>query len=194
LDVFPTTRREIIHGGILAAVGLAGCVTSRTGRPEPSPTANRSSSTTEPSTPTAESTPSPAGSCSAVGPPRPTTAETPPEPYPDRPSQLSTETVESFVRAYERSYQYNEQLAAHPDKIGRLNDLDVSILDATVESEGERFTAVVSGQRNFGIVETSDTPTTPTRTPLPIGHGPFEVSYALTDRAVSREGSVVECW
>jgi hypothetical protein len=137
------------------------------------------------------------GSCSATPPPAPTDAAAEPRSYPERPSDLTTGSVETFLQQYETAYQYNDALAANPDKIGRTNELTVYVSTVSVEPEDGRFTAEVSGQLQSDIVDPEPgtrTPATPTETPLPVGRGPFESSYEVTDRRLRRNGVVVECW
>ncbi|MDX1746366.1 MAG: hypothetical protein R3324_10550 [Halobacteriales archaeon] len=107
---------------------------------------------------------------------------------------LTSESVRSFVETYERTYRYNEMLAEYPEKIGRLNDVDVSILEVTVDTDDGTFTTNVSGQVNTGITTDGSDEGTPTQTPLPMGHLPFDVSYAVSERLVERKGVVYECW
>lgn len=134
-------------------------------------------------------------SCSASEPPRPTDATAEPRSYPERPTELTTDSVEAFVRAYERAYQYNAELADNPVKIGRTNEFTVSVHSITVTSNGGRFAAEVSGQLQWDILDSgAATPETPTETPLPMGHGPFEASYVVTARTLRRDGVVVDCW
>jgi hypothetical protein len=133
-------------------------------------------------------------SCSASAPPAPTDAAADPKPYPEKSNDLTRESVGSFVESYERAYQYNAMLAEYPEKIGRLNDVDVSINESTVTAEDGRFAVEVTGQTNTGITADSDDPATPTQTPLPIGHRPFDAAYTVAERFVRREGIVRECW
>lgn len=141
-------------------------------------------------------TATPTDTCSATAPPDPTDAATSPRSYPDRPPTLTTDTLTEFLGAYERAYRYNDALAADPNKIGRTNELTVRVRSVSVTSDPDQFTATVSGQLQWDIIDTEDTstPETPTETPLPMGHGPFEASYVVTDRKLRREGVVVECW
>ena len=135
--------------------------------------------------------------CTATSPPNPTDAATSARSYPDRPTELTSESMEEFLSAYERAYQYNDALAASPNKIGRTNEFTVFVQSVSVDAQDGRFTATVSGQYESDFLDTSastTTPETPTETPLPAGHGPFEASYVLTERLLRREGVVHECW
>ena len=86
-------------------------------------------------------------------------------------------------------------VSEHPEKIGRLNDLDVSINEVSVKREEGQFSIEMSGQANTGITTgSSDSGGTPTQTPLPMGHFPFEAAYTVSERGVRREGTVYECW
>jgi len=186
-----TTRRALL-GSVCALAGIAGCLGSPRGS---EPTASPSETATRTGTPTRTPVETVAeDSCSASTPPAPTDAAADPKPYPGKPSGLTRESVGSFVEAYERAYQYNDMLADHPDKIGRLNDLDTSINEITVVVDDGRFAADVSGQTNTGITVDGDDAATPTQTPLPTGHWPFDISYTVTERFVRREGVVHECW
>lgn len=143
------------------------------------------------------STATPTETCAAQDPPAPTDAATTPRSYPDRPVELTTETVEEFLKGYETAYQYNDALAANPNKIGRTNQITVRIHSVSVTSQPDGFTANVSGQFQSDIIDSgtpTTTPETPTETPLPMGHGPVEASYTVTERTLSREGVVLECW
>jgi hypothetical protein len=142
-------------------------------------------------------TDTPTDTCTAHEPPPPTDGATSPRSYPDRPSELTAETVEKFLTAYETAYQYNDALAANPNKIGRTNAITVRIQSVSVTSEPDGFTATVSGQFQSDIIDaepSTTTPETPTETPLPMGHGPIEASYTVTERKLSRESTVRECW
>lgn len=138
--------------------------------------------------------------CDALSPPKPTDAATAPRPYPTRPERLSTETVRGYVTAYERAYQYNRRLAEYPQTVGRLNELDVEVSTTSVQTteRKNRFVVDVEGTVTTEFADresaTANTPTTPTRTPLPVGHRPFSVSYVVTDRSLRRAGVVVACW
>ncbi|WP_318567579.1 hypothetical protein [Salinigranum marinum] len=135
--------------------------------------------------------------CTATPPPKPTDAATSARAYPDRPTELTSESIEGFLSAYERAYQYNDALAASPNKIGRTNEFTVFVQSVSVDAENEGFTATVSGQYESDFLDTSAstvTPETATETPLPAGRGPFEASYVITDRLLRREGVVHECW
>jgi hypothetical protein len=127
--------------------------------------------------------------CTATTPASPTDSAAEPEPYPGKPDELTRESVE----AYERARRYNEMLAAYPDVIGRRNDPDSSVNEVTVTVVDGEFTVEVTGQATTGITVGDDEVATPTRTPLPMGHWPFEAMYTVTDRFVRREGVVREC-
>jgi len=45
----------------------------------------------------------------------------PPRSYPDRPFELTAETVRSFLESYESVYLYSTQLREHPEMLGRTN-------------------------------------------------------------------------
>ncbi|AZH24585.1 hypothetical protein [Haloplanus aerogenes] len=183
----PLTRRTLL-GSACVLTGLSGCLGGSESSPTGTPTATPTPTATRTGTVIAES-------CSASDPPAPTGAATDPKPYPEQPSELSRESVGSFVEAYERVYQYNSMLAEYPDKIGRLNDLDVSINEITVTVEEETFVVGVTGQTNTGITtDDGGGSETPTQTPLPMGHWPFETTYKVSDEFVRRGGTVYECW
>jgi hypothetical protein len=193
----PPTRRALL-GAACALVGSTGCLGSRdgsestpTGTPARTSTRTEAESETETGTGTETATDD---TCSAAAPPAPTDAAAEPKPYPERPSELTRDAVASFVEAYERAYQYNSMLAEHPDAIGRRNDVDISVNEVTVTADGGTFTVRVSGQANTGITTGGDEPETPTQTPLPMGHWPFETAYTVSERFVRREGTVHECW
>jgi hypothetical protein len=173
------SRRRIL-AGVIGAAGtvFAGCLSEQPG-------------TTDTSTDT------PTETCTARDPPAPTDAATSPRSYPERPAELTTETIKGFLKTYEVAYQYNDVLAANPNKIGRTNEITVRIQSVSVTSEPSGFTANVSGHFQSDIIDAEDATTIPgtsTETPLPMGHGPVEVSYAITERKLSREGVVLECW
>ena len=183
-----TTRRALL-GSVCALAGIAGCLGDPSGSESPASPASPSETRTRTPIQTVSE-----NSCSASTPPAPTDAAADPKPYPGKPSGLTHESVGSFVEAYERAYQYNDMLAEHPDKIGRLNDLDISVSEVAVTVDDGRFAADVSGQANTGITADVDDAATPTRTPLPMGHWPFETSYTVTEQFVRRAGIVHECW
>ena len=188
--MLPTTRRALL--GAVGALTSAGCLGRREGDdPTPTETPTRTPTETPTRTPTGTATDD---ACTAASPPHPADAAAAPKPYPEKPDGLTRDSVSSFVEAYERAYQYNSMLADHPDKFGRLNDLDISILEVTVTVDDGTFVVDVSGQANTGITADGDEAATPTRTPLPTGHWPFEAAYTVTDRVVRREGVVRECW
>lgn len=169
-----TTRRAVLRrGGALSIAGLAvftGCL--RGGN--------------DPATAT--------DSCTASEPPKPSNAAGTPRSYPSKPDELTAETVVSFAAAYEKAYRYNEALAEYPDKMGRTNDADISIQEPTADAADGGYAVEVSGQVNYQILDATETPETPTETPLPMAHQPFETAYVVTDRRLRREGVVVECW
>lgn len=136
----------------------------------------------------------PTAACSATPPPEPTDAATAPEPYPERPAELSKSAVESFLEAYEEAYRYNDALAASPNKVGRTNEITITVRSVSVTADGDsRFNATVTVRFESDFIDPA-TATTPTETPLPAGHGTFETAYVVTDRFLRREGVVVECW
>jgi hypothetical protein len=173
------SRRQLLTAGAGAAgIVLAGCLSGQSG-------------TTDVPTDTSTET------CTAQPPPAPTAAATSPRSYPARPAALTTETVAEFLEAYETAYQYNDALAANPNKIGRTNELTVRIQSVSVTPERDGFAADVRGQFQSSIVDvdsSTSTPETPTGTPLPMGRGPVEASYRVTERKLLREGVVRECW
>lgn len=139
----------------------------------------------------------PTETCTAQDPPAPIDGATSPRSYPDRPAELTSYTVKEFLTAYETAYQYNDALAANPNKIGRTNEITISIQSVSVTSESDGYTATVSGQFQSDIIDletSTTTPETPTETPLPMGHGPIEASYTVTEPKLSREGIIRECW
>jgi hypothetical protein len=182
----PTTRRALL-GSVCTLVGVTGCLGSP-GESESTPTGTGTVTRTRTPTETATD-----DACSASNPPAPTDAAAAPKSYPRKPSDLTRDSVGSFVEAYERAYQYNSTLAEYPDKIGRLNDLDISINEVTVTVEDGVFVADISGQANTGITVDGGAESQ-TQTPLPMGHRPFEAAYTVSDRFVRREGVVYECW
>lgn len=199
------SRRDLVRS--LAALhvgGLAGCLGGTPGAATDRPsTAAPDRATAEPTRPTTATDDPPetiADDCTAAEVPRPTDAATSPREYPAAPDDLSTSSVRAFVEAYETAYQYNRHLADNPRKIGRLNSLSVYVAESevTVESEADPrlVSVVVSGQASTSITGRSGaaTPETPTVTPLPTAHWPFETAYLVSERGVRREGRVVECW
>lgn len=194
-----SSRREFLRAlSAWTSVAVAGC----TGRFERAPAAADSS-------PTGTTTTTTTAVCDAGTVPKPTSAGTDPREYPERPARLTGARVREFVAAYETAFQYNRALADHPRKFGRLNGLSVSVAETRVvvetESETRRFSVEVSGQLNTSIGGESDldsnaddstavAPETPTVTPLPSGHYPFETSYLVTDRFLRRESVTVACW
>lgn len=174
----PSRRRLLVACTGTAGAMFAGCLSG--------PSGGTDTETTSPTT-----------TCSATAPPAPTDAATSARSYPDRPPELTTETVRGFLTEYERAYQYNDALAANPDKIGRTNEFAVDVRSVSIENDDDQFTAEVGGQLRSDIVDSgtgTTTPETPTETPLPMGHGPFETSYVMTGRELRREAVVVECW
>ncbi|AXG09424.1 hypothetical protein [Haloplanus rubicundus] len=193
--MLPTTRRALL-GSVCALAGTAGCL-GNPGGSESTPTQVGTPTRTPTGTPTRTPTETVTDdACTAAAPPRPSDAAAAPKPYPEKPDELTRDSVSSFVEAYERAYQYNEMLAAYPDMIGRRNDLDISVNEVTVTVADGEFTVDVTGQANTGITADGDeaATATPTRTPLPMGHWPFEATYTVTDRFVRRAGVVHECW
>jgi hypothetical protein len=172
-------RRLLACGGSVGAAVLAGCAGGGRAESTPGGSGSASNSTER---------------CTATEPPKPTSAAAEPRDYPEAPAELTTRTVESFVAAFERAYQYNRALADDPRKIGRLNELDVRVSQTTVESDGSAFTVEVSGSSYFSIA-TSEGPEkpTPTVTPLPMGRRPFGASYVVTPASVRRDDTVVRC-
>ena len=75
---------------------------------------------------------------------------------------------------------------------GRTNEIRVAIESVSVTADDNGFTAEVSGQFYSEILDT-DSETTP-ETPLPMGRGPVGATYTVTERALVRDGVVVECW
>jgi len=178
----PSRRRVLASVAGVAGLALAGCLSG-----------------TSPGTDTGSTTPSdtttPTETCSAADPPAPTDAATAPRSYPDRPSELTAEAVQSFLETYESAYQYNTELREHPEKLGRTNGLTVYVSEVSVESEDDQFTGTVEGQLNWEIADRGTTTSgTPTETPLPIGHRGFETSYVVGNRELRREAATVECW
>lgn len=184
----PSTTRRALLSVACTVAGSAGCL-GRLDGSEPTPTRTPTQTPTRTPTETVAD-----DACSASAPPTPTDAATGPKSYPEKPRELTRGSVGSFVKAYERAYQYNSMLAEHPDTIGHLNDLNVSVNEVTVTAEDGTFVVRVSGQANTGITTDDDDAATPTRTPLPMGHWPFETTYTVSDRFVRREGTVHECW
>jgi hypothetical protein len=173
------SRRRLLA----ACIGGAGTVIAGCLSEQPGSTNTSSDTPTDP--------------CTAQDPPAPSDAAAPPRSYPDRPAELTKETIKQFLTAYENAYQYNDALAANPDKIGRTNEITIRIHSVSVTSESDGFTATVSGQFQSDIIDTDPSTTTPetqTETPLPMGHGPVEASYTVTERKLRREGTVRECW
>jgi len=176
------SRRRVLRVCVgTAGALLAGCLSQQPGTSE-----------TATGTPTTAPTDTPTETCSAQDPPAPTDAATAPRSYPDRPAELTTDTVEEFLDAYESVYQYNDALAANPEKIGRTNEIRVAIESVSVTADDNGFTAEVSGQFYSEILDT-DSETTP-ETPLPMGRGPVGATYTVTERALVRDGVVVEYW
>lgn len=134
--------------------------------------------------------------CPPRAPPAPTDAATEPRPYPDRPAIRTVATVEEWLGAYERAFQYNDALAANPRKVGRTNEITVTIQSVSVTAEDGAFRATVSGTFRSDLIDRDATTTsaTPTETPLPMGYGPIEADYTVTERWLRREGVVRECW
>lgn len=134
-------------------------------------------------------------SCSASDPPAPTDGAASSRTYPDRPDELTVESVRSFLESYESVYQYNAALRENPEKLGRTNDVTVYVRSVSVASEDNQFTAHVEGELQWEIIEPgTTTPETPTETPLPMGHGPFEASYVVQNSELRRGAVTVECW
>lgn len=177
-------RREVLAACVTVSAAVAGCVSST------DENAGGGGADEKPS-------PTRTDSCSAGDPPRPTDAATDPRLYPDKPEQLSQGTLEPFLESYEQAYLYNDMVASHPEKYGRTNEITVRIRSVTVDGGEDGFTATVSGQvqTDFIHAETAtETPESPTETPLPIGHRPIETSYTVTERALERNGVTLECW
>lgn len=194
------SRRRILAACIGAAgTVFAGCLSEQPGTkdtPKVTPTGPTDTLKDTPTSSAGTPTDTLTETCIAQEPPAPTDAATSPRSYPDRPAELTTESIKEFLEAYETAYQYNDALSANPNKIGRTNEITVRIHSISVSSEPERFTANVSGQFQSDIINagTPKTPETPTETPLPMGHGPVEASYTVKKRKLSREGVVLECW
>ncbi|AUV82124.1 hypothetical protein C2R22_11090 [Salinigranum rubrum] len=201
------SRRDVVRSlAALSPSGLASCLGGDQGAATERPsTAETDCTTVETARQTAtadDPTVTISDDCTAAEVPRPTDAATSPRAYPAAPDDLATSSVRTFVEAYETAYQYNRHLADNPRKIGRLNGLSVHVAESqvTVESEAEPrlVSVVVSGQASTHITGDagpgSSTPETPTVTPLPAGHWPFESSYLVSERGLRRGGLVVECW
>lgn len=177
------SRRRTLKACIgIAGTLSAGCLSGQAGTTD-----------TSTNTPTDE----PTAECNARDPPAPTDAATSPRSYPDRPIELTSETVREFLTAYETAYQYNDALAENPNKVGRTNEITIRIQSVSVTKEGDGFTATVTGEFQSDFIDTetaTSTPETPTMTPLPMGHGPIEASYTVTERRLLRERTSLECW
>lgn len=184
----PLTRRALLASSVTAVGTLAGCLNGGSASTTPGATQTATERTDRPTTVGSTST------CDAVDLPAPDAAHADPQPYPDPPAELTDSAVQSYVRAFERAYQYNTQLAEYPEKLGRLNALDVYVAETSVERSGEQFTVMLSGQLNFSITGDGGDPSTPTQTPLPSGHQPFETTYFVFRGGARRGGITVDCW
>jgi hypothetical protein len=178
----PSRRRVLASVAGVGGLALAGCLSET-----PAGTDTATTTPTDTATPTE--------TCSAGEPPAPEDAAAEPRSYPDRPSELTSESVQSFLETYESAYQYNTQLGEHPDMLGRTNDLSIYVSEVTVQSENGQFTGEVQGQLNWEIADRGTTTSgTPTETALPIGHRGFVTPYVVGDRELRRDGATVECW
>ncbi|WP_254279357.1 hypothetical protein [Haloarcula marina] len=177
----PTRRRLLTVCGCLGASVVAGCL----GAPSDTGGTGTTDDTATPTTSPED--------CLPAERPAPSDASSSPRPYPDRPDELTAETVETYVRAFERAYRYNSALADDQRKVGRTNAVTVSVADVAVESTADGFAATVSGAVRWEILDAESTPETPTATPLPMGQRPFEASYTVASGTVRRDGVVVAC-
>jgi hypothetical protein len=152
----------------------------------------------------------------ATPPPAPdqtgTGTEQAPLAYPARPDDLTVDSVEAYLTAYERAYRTNEVLASH-----RRRETDIVVAavrlgdpDVTVRTAGDGYLAGVhlSGTLSYAPAQPSVTPETRTPTPTAVPSVTLSAaaSYYLTDRFLVRQdraggaapaavtgGTVVEC-
>lgn len=178
------SRRDVLAACVAVSTAVAGCATLPAGEGDGDPDRTGTA-------------PTDTDICSAADPPHPTDAAADPRSYPDRPTDLTPETLEPFLESYERAYRYNDMIASHPEKYGRTNEVTVWIDSVAVDTDDDGYTATVSGQVQTDFIDRetpTGTPETATETPLPIGHRPFETSYTVTERELERTGVTLECW
>jgi hypothetical protein len=203
-------RRALLAGFGTAFLPLAGCTSdgdggststdSPTASPTPTSTASPTPSATPPPDAVAVETPAP-GECAAEDPPWPTTNPlATPRDYPDRPADLTPETVRSYLTAYEAAFVENLLLTdvdAAPEGLYPVDpDVD-AVVEAFRHGDGW-FLAGLSSSGGMGYDHPDPTATTeppanvtfsrtPTRTAVPGITVSRVASYLVTERFLLRQ-------
>lgn len=135
----PSTRRELLTAGAVLLGGCTGGVGSGSGtEPTPSGSATPTSTDTPTSTGTPPATePTPAGEIDFPDGPK-----SPPE----RPDELTRETVREYVLMYERRYAYN---ALYENEYTEVS-LTCEVLSVDAADPGYRAVVRCSGYSNTG--------------------------------------------
>lgn len=162
------SRREVLQAGIaVTTVGLAGCGggPSQDGDSSPTPTGGVVVTTPEQEECTVDPQVNPTASEEGVV----------PREYPPYPSEVTAESVVTFVIEYERAYRHNELLA------GGARGTDTIIVNAGVPSD-----MLIKRQDGFLVGVTATIDTEDNRTPeggtaAPAYSDEFAVWYLLTE-------------
>lgn len=122
----------------------------------------------------------PTGPCEVDGQPTPEpSAEVAPVDYPEAPSTLSTQSVQSYVTEFENSYRHNHALAEH----GNVTYLETYVEDTSATKHGDSYVVHLSSYTNGGTMESEGE-----GTPIQIhwDGAPEPVTYLVTDDRVLR--------
>lgn len=175
-------RREVLEAGIgvLGFSGLSGCTGDRSPdpsggtEPQPTPTETVASESTASETTVASPTPTP----TETPVPLPETCEPLPDidGLPTPPSELTEDSVETFVREFERVYA-----VATNDDYGGVDSLDIH----SVERVGEQYIVSLRFEA-VPVMPTADADGT-TPTPPPLDALTHRAVYRLTDERMLRE-------
>jgi hypothetical protein len=214
-------RRSLLAG--LVALLPAGCTATPADEPDRGATATATPAPEDrlppddgpsPTPPRLDvSTPRP-GECEPTPPPAPasTGVGQAPRPYPDRPEELTADSVSAYLTAYERAYRTNEVLAARRrerDLVVAAVRLDDPAVTVRATDDGYLAGVHLSGSLSYAPALSPVTPETPTRTPTAVPSVTLSTaaSYLLTDRFLVRQdrpgrdapaavtgGTVVECF
>lgn len=179
-------RRALLRTiGIVGAVAAAGCLSSGEGSPPGQTDTARDEGTASGERATT-------GGCDAASPPSPSTGEglPDPEPYPDRPSSLTPESVREYVESYETAYRHNGVLAELAADDDCVRHLGASVTESDVTPSKNGYEATVTTRASY----TGERCPSGTATPPP--HSDLArktVSYTVTARRLDREGTTLAC-
>jgi len=184
--------------GAASALGLAGCLSEGSENADTEPPAALSTPANSGETTTGTPASRPAlGGCDATDPPSPSTGDGLPDPreYPEQPTEMTAETVQPFLEAYESAHRFNRELAALAADGDCVEYLDASTYESTVTAVGSEITGSVETRASY--TGGTCTTVTGTETPTPLPHADLAIEsarYRVSDRFLLRKGVVVECW